>query len=293
MASNWISDIAWDPQGRPYRTYLLDGPWGRAGERTYVSPAEVSPSNTSDPRLLQWAATHQAPGGGFLHGRGVWNDDTGQWDQPINGGNLMSLGVGGFIGGPAIAPLFTGGGGGLAAGEAGVIPGTGIPTVSGAGGVAAGVTAPSAASATSAAAGLLPNTTPVPYSAVALEPPSAAAAGGAGGGGLGALTPATHGGAGATQAATGTTSIVDRIKQSLTDPRTYATLAPLLTSLATTGSGGGGSAGSDELRRIQGITEARMRRVDPLHQVATQLAFQRAPIAAKQGIALTNVPLPG
>ena len=56
--------------------------------------------------------------------------------------------------------------------------------------------------------------------------------------------------------------------------------------------GGGNSGSTDELRRIQAITEARMRRADPLHEVATQLAYQRAPIAAKSGIALPRVPLP-
>lgn len=113
--------------------------------------------------------------------------------------------------------------------------------------------------------------------------PTAVAAG-AGAAGAGAA------GAGAASA---TKSIVDRIKASLTDPSAYASLAPLIAGLATRGGGSGAAgAGMDELRRIQAITEARMRRVDPLHQVATQLAFQRAPIRARQGIDLTNVTLP-
>lgn len=88
------------------------------------------------------------------------------------------------------------------------------------------------------------------------------------------------------------TSAIDKIRKSLTDPTTYASLVPLLTSLAMN-SGSGSGSGSEELDRIRAITEARMRRVDPLHQVATQLAFQRAPISAKQGINLSNVTLPG
>lgn len=111
-------------------------------------------------------------------------------------------------------------------------------------------------------------------------PPAAAAVGGA----------ATATGAGTSVA---TKSIVDRIKASLTDPSSYASLAPLIASLAMGSGGGNGSGGgSDELRRIQAITEARMRRVDPLHQVATQLAYSRAPIASRNGIDLTNVKLP-
>ena len=129
----------------------------------------------------------------------------------------------------------------------------------------------------------MPNVSRVPLGSVALDPPGLAGAGGvAGGGGVGAAT-VTAGASGG----------IDAIRKSLTDPRTYAALAPLVASLATSGGGNSAAGGSDELRRIQAITEARMRRVDPLHQVATQLAFQRAPIAAKQGINLANITLPG
>lgn len=119
----------------------------------------------------------------------------------------------------------------------------------------------------------------------------------AGAGGAAALpvapTAAGLGTAAATGGAGATASVIDKIRKSLTDPSAYAALAPLIASLAM-GSGGGPASGggNDELRRIQGITEARMRRVDPLHQVATQLAFQRAPITARNGIDLTNVRLP-
>jgi hypothetical protein len=107
--------------------------------------------------------------------------------------------------------------------------------------------------------------------------------------GAGVTAPAVAAGASATA------SVVDRIRNSLTDPSTYASLAPLLASLAAGGfggAGGGAGSGNDELRRIQGITEARMRRVDPLHQVATQLAYSRAPIKARQGTALADIRLP-
>lgn len=117
MASNWLSDIAWDERGRPYRTYLMDGPRYKSGDRTYVSPAEVHPENTTDPRLLSWASQHGAPGGSLLKNRGTWNSQTGDWDRGTNWGNLLSIGVGGAIAAPFIAPAVGGlfGGGGAAA----------------------------------------------------------------------------------------------------------------------------------------------------------------------------------
>ena len=49
---------------------------------------------------------------------------------------------------------------------------------------------------------------------------------------------------------------------------------------------------SEEMRRIARITEAQMRRADPLHQVAVNLAFGRLPVHYRQGVDLRNVPLP-
>lgn len=156
----------------------------------------------------------------------------------------------------------------------------------GAGGAAGG-----SASAAPSAGGLLTNTAAVGPSAFALEPPGLAGAGGlAGGGGIAGGSGVTAGSI-ASQTASGT-SAINAIRKSLTSPEGIAGLAGLVASLATRSGGGGDSNSTDELRRIQGITEARMRRADPLHEVATQLAYQRAPIAAKAGIGLPRVPLP-
>ncbi len=109
----------------------------------------------------------------------------------------------------------------------------------------------------------------------------------AGGGGLGTTTTATTAGAG---------SIIDRVKRALTDPATVATAGTAIASML--GNRGGGdydseiAANQDQLRRLQAITEARMRRVDPLHQAATQLAFGRLPVSSRNGLTLTNTPLP-
>jgi hypothetical protein len=111
---------------------------------------------------------------------------------------------------------------------------------------------------------------------------------------LGGVTAA---GAGAgTAAAAGGGSMLDKLKKSLTSTEGMASLASLIPMLAMAGGGnsGGGAngPGSEELRRIQAITEARMRRADPLHQVAVQLAYGRAPVSARQGVDLNNVRLP-
>jgi len=115
--------------------------------------------------------------------------------------------------------------------------------------------------------------------------------------GTGAGVTAPLGGvtAAATGAAAGGGSMLDKLKKSLTSTEGMASLASLIPMLAMAGGGGGGDVngqGSDELRRIQAITEARMRRADPLHQVAVQLAYGRAPVSARQGVELNNVRLP-
>lgn len=113
--------------------------------------------------------------------------------------------------------------------------------------------------------------------------------------GAGVTAPITAGAAaGKTLATTAAgTSAIDKLRQSLTSANGIASLASLIPMLAAAGGGGGSkNAGSDELARIQAITEARMRRADPLHQVAVQLAYNRAPISARNGISLQNVTLP-
>lgn len=109
--------------------------------------------------------------------------------------------------------------------------------------------------------------------------------------GAGVTAPTTAGTIAGTTAA-GTTAIKS-LRDTITSPEGIANLAALIPALVATSRGGGSGSGStDELRRIQGITETQMRRADPLHQVAVQLAFDRAPMSARRGVALQNVPLP-
>lgn len=97
-------------------------------------------------------------------------------------------------------------------------------------------------------------------------------------------TAATGGGAGAASAgAAGAagSAAVGGLRGLLTDPNTYAGLAGVIAALS--GGGGNGQA-SEEARRLNQITEQRMRRVDPLHQAVTQLAWNRLPMNARSGI---------
>lgn len=86
------------------------------------------------------------------------------------------------------------------------------------------------------------------------------------------------GGAGASSGLTGA------LKNWFTDPGNLVGLGSLIAALASGNGGGGSGAESEEARRMQQITEQRMRRVDPLHQAVTQLAWGRLPINARQGV---------
>lgn len=74
------------------------------------------------------------------------------------------------------------------------------------------------------------------------------------------------------------------IKGFLTDPKNYAGLAGLLTTLATRpgGNGGGGNADdilaqNPQLKSLLDMSVNRAERLDPLHQSITQLAMSRMP----------------
>lgn len=132
-----------------------------------------------------------------------------------------------------------------------------------------------------------------PIALGALMPTTAAAGAGAGAGataaGAGGATDAGAiiSGWGAPTAA-GAGGATSAITHALTN--NIAPLAGMLTSLAGSGGGGGSAANNAQLSRLQAITEARMRRVDPLHQMVTQLAASRLPISVQRPI--PNVPLP-
>lgn len=91
------------------------------------------------------------------------------------------------------------------------------------------------------------------------------------------------------------------LKKMLTDPKTYASLAPMLMQLAGGSGGFGGNSGADnaflekayaDAQANNALKEARYRRTDPLHEMATQLAYNRMPTNVSNGVSLPRVPLP-
>jgi hypothetical protein len=80
------------------------------------------------------------------------------------------------------------------------------------------------------------------------------------------------------------------LKEFFTDPSNLAGLGAVVGGLFN--GNGGGQDDAEELRRIQAITEAQMRRADPLHQAAVQLAFGRMPTNYRQGVTMNPVRLP-
>lgn len=139
--------MPFDPKLGPGNEYFVDEARGLVyqvgsdGQRHYVSPAAMTPAQL---RESQQGLPHdpanfydrsQIPKGGFLRGRGEWDAEKGEWDQPINWGNLMGAGIGGAIAAPfaasALGSMF-GGGGSAAAGTgtgvgASTLPATALP----------------------------------------------------------------------------------------------------------------------------------------------------------------------
>jgi len=283
VGSNWISEVRWDERGRPYQVYLMDIGGHRAGERSYVAPENAR--NSSDPRLRQWASQNQQPGESLFQNGGTWNNEAGEFDRGVNWNNLATIGTGaltgvGMLGAlttPAVAAGSAGAGG--AAGGSGAAGGAGAtgaylaPAAGGSGAATGGALASSSIPITAAMQG--PNTSAMVSQGASAGIPNTAALGGVAPAAANALT-------------SGGMSLKDLIEAA-------AKGAPLALS-ALGGLGGGGNGGNaqgmDEMNRIARITEARMRRADPLHEAAVQLAFAGLPNYGREGITLPKVPLP-
>jgi hypothetical protein len=98
----------------------------------------------------------------------------------------------------------------------------------------------------------------------------------------------------AAAAATGGGGIARGLLDDLLSPQGLATAGTIAASLAGRGDGTNDQtrATEEQARRLQAITEARMRRVDPLHEAVTQLAFSRLPVSSRQNINLPRIALP-
>jgi hypothetical protein len=89
-----VGGLQYDAQGRPY--YVLAN-----GRRSYVSPVAMG-GKPEDSGL--------GTGGNFFRGNGEWNQDTGEVEHHLAGGNLLSAGIGGMLAAPLLGAAFGGGG---------------------------------------------------------------------------------------------------------------------------------------------------------------------------------------
>lgn len=233
---------------------------------------------------------------GFQFPRGMEIDPAGNLNQDntgffekkavqiglVSAAALTGLGAAGF--GP-LAGMFGGAGGASAAGggtlASGSIPGlhAAVPGAVASQGASAGL------AGGALAGGAIPGLHAAVPGAVASQNASA---------GLGTVLPAGIAGASAaSRAGRGADDVADAAggwQDIFTDPSNLAGLGGLIASLI---GNRGDQSGAEEMRRIHDITEARMRRVDPLHQAVTQLAWGRLPTSSRQGVAAPVMsPLP-
>ncbi len=162
--------VYYEANGQPY--------WKKVGGGKQYIPPATAMSMTNDPKALSWARSQgyyidggqtgssqqptvdasgnvqQAPSpvhgtppsGGLLHNSGTWNSQTGQWDQGLDWGNILSMVVAGTITAGVASAMM---GGGAAADAA---ANTAASTGSVDAGIQAGATASSAGAGTGAAA---------------------------------------------------------------------------------------------------------------------------------------------
>lgn len=227
----------------------------QSGQPSYIPP--IAAAQSPNIRARQWAAsqgvTPENPSGNVP--QGGFAKSRGEWNpqtgQYDQGMNMSGLG-GAILGGAAVAgPAVIG------------------PALFGPGAAAAPVGGLSAD-------GTIPFTTAPGVHAAALSGSVGPASG------LGAAGGSAAGGAAASGGLAG-------FLKNLTGGQNLTSFIGLGTSLAG-GLGGGGSS-DDELKNLQAITEARMRRVDPLHQAITNLAMSRLPTNMQRPV--PDIPLPG
>ncbi len=141
-----------DPKIGPGNEFLVDKDRNLVyqiksdGSRFYYSPASITPAQLAESQAgvphdpANYFDTSTIPDNSLLHERGQWDPQSGKFETPINWTNLASLGVGGMIAAPLIAPLLTGAaapgaGGGVGLGETastyGLASGAGIPGAAG------------------------------------------------------------------------------------------------------------------------------------------------------------------
>lgn len=188
-------NIQFDERGAPY--------WmTQSGKRDYLPP--LSAMTSRNPRAVEWARSmgvyqdangqvvnQSAPGSSFLHNRGEWDPNKGEWHQGINWNNILAVGVGAMIGAPVLASAFGGPGAGAAAGAqaGGDLASTSIPASLAMNAVPGAIASQGASAGVPLAAGLggaLPSSS-IPVS-TAMSGPAAIASPGASAGGSSLLS---------------------------------------------------------------------------------------------------------
>lgn len=223
----------------------------------------------SDQQRKQLQAELQRTGIQFAQGMEI--DPAGNVNQDQHLGRNIAIGAG--IGGGALLSLF---------GLPGVFPG--LLNSGGAAGAAG-------------ASGVLPSSS-LPAGSLMGGAPTIASQGVSAGIPLGGITGGAAGAAGvaANAAGNGIGATLGGAARNLLSPGGMAALTPLIAALTMRNNGsmgpGGPMPGFENAERMADITEARMRRTDPLHEAVTQLAFNRLPVSARDGIALPRIPLP-
>lgn len=270
----------------------------------------LSAQMNADPRVRQWVTSHfprgtrgaaevpadvlrswgyQIPEGHrvSVQGNRVSVYDTfDKWDAIIPGAAAGLGGYAAFSG--ALSPAAAGQGGAASQSASGVLPSASIPN--------AHLMTPAAIGSQNISAGVGPLSglsfpgTPSYWDAIGQPPDGTLASRPISGV---SRAPTTPGSQGVSQSVRpggmlpngrgtpGAASLADSAKDFFTNPKDLAGLAGVIMALA---GGSGGSANSEGAERLNRLTEQRMRRVDPLHQAVTQLAWGRLPISARQGV---------
>src|SRR3990167_6325795 len=128
----WIEEAT----GKPYKYKMVNGVEDRS-QKFFISPAALQPYASA-------AEQGKPEGNGFFGGRAQWNTEKGEWERPVNYGNIAALGVGAGIAAPFVAGGRGGGGAGAGVAGGGLastsLAGTGMSTAVPGAGMTSGVT---------------------------------------------------------------------------------------------------------------------------------------------------------
>lgn len=211
------------------------------GRKSYVPPfvvmqgyhpgTEVDATGQLTPEAQQERTAHNIPGASLFHNRGAFSDETGDYEQSINWGNILSMVIGGALTAGAASAMMGGGAAAEAAASTAAATGS-VDAGLAAGGIGAGAAAiPTTAGIAGAGALGLPATAGLG---------TAGAIGGAGAAGVGAA--GVGAGSSGTAAAGGSTAatggIVGGLKSYASDPKNWLDTASQVGDLLSANAAG-------------------------------------------------------